>query len=370
MKLARAAYRFAGVLLAAGLVAGCAARADSVVPVADPVGRQALHAAQAFLNNYIDADGRVVRRDQGGDTVSEGQAYALLIASALHAQLLFDKVWDWTRRHLMQPNGLPAWRIDAGGGIPDTQSASDADVLMAWLLLRDDGPNRQEHQAAGRQLANAVLEHEVIFTATGGAMLAAGPWAVDKGVINVSYWSSAVFDDLARLTGNSKWAVMAEQVPTMLGELTLNGSLLPPDWAQLKDEALHPSSSPQGVASSPSTQPQYGFDAQRAVLWSAVSCSAQERRDAARWYALLQNPSRARSMSLALKGDVLNGSPHPVPLVAAAAAADAAGDDQASQSLMASAEDEYRQSPSFFGAAWIALGRLLLFTDSLTTCGE
>ena len=31
---------------------------------------------------YVDADGRVVRRDQGGDTVSEGQAYAMLLAAA------------------------------------------------------------------------------------------------------------------------------------------------------------------------------------------------------------------------------------------------------------------------------------------------
>ena len=342
----------------------------SGAPVADRMDQQSLRAAQAFLDNYIDADGRVVRRDQGGDTVSEGQAYAMLIASAVDAQSMFDKVWDWTRSNLMQPNGLPAWRIDAGGGISDPQSASDADVLMAWVLLRDEGPNRQEHRAAGLQLANAVLEHEVIFTTTGTAVLAAGPWALDKGSINVSYWSSAVFDDLAGLTGNSKWAVMAEQVPTVLGELTQDGMLLPPDWAQLNGEDLHPSSSPQGVPSSPSAWPQYGLDAQRAVLWSAVSCSPRERHDAARWYALLQNPSRARSMSLALNGEVLDPNPHPMPLVAAAAAADAADDERASQSLMASAEDLYRQSPSFFGAAWIALGRLLLFTDALDACAK
>jgi endo-1,4-beta-D-glucanase Y len=29
----------------------------------------------------------------------EGQAYALLIASALGARPVFDKVWDWTREN-------------------------------------------------------------------------------------------------------------------------------------------------------------------------------------------------------------------------------------------------------------------------------
>jgi endo-1,4-beta-D-glucanase Y len=187
----------------------------------------------------------------------------------------------------MQPNGLPAWRIDVEGTIADTQSASDADVLMAWVLLRDEGPNRVEHNAAGLQLANAVLQHEVIFTDTGNAVLAAGPWAVEKASINVSYWSSAIFDDLARLTGNSTWAVMADQVPAMLDELTRNGMLLPPDWAQLNSDVLQPIASPRGVGSSPSVEPQYGLDAQRAILWLGASCRPEERHDAARWNAML-----------------------------------------------------------------------------------
>ena len=36
--------------------------------------RLAVESATAFLDGYVDPDGRVVRRDQGGDTVGEGQA--------------------------------------------------------------------------------------------------------------------------------------------------------------------------------------------------------------------------------------------------------------------------------------------------------
>ena len=40
-------------------------------------------AGQKFLDDYVEPDGRVVRRDEGGDVVSEGQAYGMLIAVAV-----------------------------------------------------------------------------------------------------------------------------------------------------------------------------------------------------------------------------------------------------------------------------------------------
>nr|WP_235733865.1 glycosyl hydrolase family 8 [Mycolicibacterium austroafricanum] len=35
-----------------------------------------------MLSRYVESDGRVVRHDEGGDVVSEGQAYGMLIAAA------------------------------------------------------------------------------------------------------------------------------------------------------------------------------------------------------------------------------------------------------------------------------------------------
>ena len=46
--------------------------------------------ANAFLEDWVDDDGRVVRRDQGDDTVSEGQAYGLLIAAGAGDEETFD----------------------------------------------------------------------------------------------------------------------------------------------------------------------------------------------------------------------------------------------------------------------------------------
>ncbi len=78
-----------------------------------------------------------------------------------------------------------------GGSTPAAESPTrsqlgDADVLIAWALLRDSGPNSQEHNAAGRQITDAVLRQEMIFTAAGHAALATGPWAVGSRSVNIS----------------------------------------------------------------------------------------------------------------------------------------------------------------------------------------
>src|SRR6266571_1756749 len=76
------------LVLAAAAIACRARRAGQPSPTPTSMAPPALEerarsSAQAFLDGYIDPDGRVVRRDQGGDTVSEGQSYAMLTAVAL-----------------------------------------------------------------------------------------------------------------------------------------------------------------------------------------------------------------------------------------------------------------------------------------------
>ena len=53
--------------------------------------------AARFIQVYVRPDGRVVRLDQGRDTVSEGQAYGLLLAQAAGDQQAFCRMWTWTR---------------------------------------------------------------------------------------------------------------------------------------------------------------------------------------------------------------------------------------------------------------------------------
>jgi len=60
---------------------------------------------RAFLADWVEG-GRVVRRDQGSDTVSEGQAYGMLIALSVKDEKSFDSLWRWTEKNLQKRDGL------------------------------------------------------------------------------------------------------------------------------------------------------------------------------------------------------------------------------------------------------------------------
>jgi endo-1,4-beta-D-glucanase Y len=87
--------------------------------------------ANAFLQRYVQPDGRVARLDQGGDTVSEGQSYGLLLAEVAGATGLVRTIWGWTRDHLQRDDGLLAYHASPQGAVLDRSSATDADLVTA-----------------------------------------------------------------------------------------------------------------------------------------------------------------------------------------------------------------------------------------------
>ena len=107
------AFGTAGSGLGAGEGSSAAAPTPGARPGPPPP------AVSRFLAAYVRPDGRVWRPDQGGDTVSEGQAYGLLLAEAAGRDDLFGQIWYWTQAHLQRPDGLFAWHADAAGHILD-----------------------------------------------------------------------------------------------------------------------------------------------------------------------------------------------------------------------------------------------------------
>ena len=351
-----AAFRVLVIIASAGLavvIAGCGSS-----------GQQ--QEATRFLETYARPDGRVVRLDQGKDTVSEGQAYGMLLAEVTGDTSAFARIWTWTQRHLQLPNYLFAFHANAAGQVVSTEPASDADLLIAWALLRYSGPDAAARHRDGRQVADAILAHEVTTAQDGMPVLTAGPWATTQPVtIDPSYWSLTAFQGLAKLTGNQEWLRLESGAVTLAREITKNGQQLPPDWARLHTgDAPVPEPSPNGSA----PVAQYGLDAQRTVVWFAASCNPQARALAARWWRLLGRGRAARALALHLNGDILTATHAPLPLVAAAAAASAADQGEAAQQLLSDAAAQQRHYPTYYGGAWSALGQALLTTDALDPC--
>jgi endoglucanase len=316
--------------VAAG-AAGCGGAAKSQTPREKAVG-----AARSFLDRYVDGDGRVVRRDQGNDTVSEGQAYAMLTAVAVGDRARFDRVWNWTATHLRRADGLLSWRW-ADGRVTDAQPAADADLDAAHALKLAATRFREPALAnQSRRIADAMRGAEIR-----DGVIVAGPWARDGGVLNPSYIDPRALavlhmDDVAR-------ASRAAIAPLM------DRGAAPPDWATIGPPVTATGPPSQGAGGG---RAGYGYDAARVPIRLAASCDEQDRRLAAGLTGLRD----------AAPAD------HPVFSVARAAQARAAGDQATAGALLDDAAAQDADHPSYYGAAWVALGRALLQTDLLGSC--
>jgi endoglucanase len=109
---------------------------------------------------------------------------------------------------------------------------------------------------------------------------------------------------------------------------------------------VRPSASPEG------RRPGYGADAARLPLRYAEACDAPSRALAAALWPRLHHAEHRSTI-----GDL-----------GAAGAAAAAGEVDARDRLLAHAEDRESQHSTYYGAAWVALARVVLTTSLLGQC--
>ncbi|MGZ4665119.1 MAG: glycosyl hydrolase family 8 [Frankiaceae bacterium] len=343
-------------VLLALLLSGCGGSSSA----SDATG-QAQAAARKFLQDYVQPNGEVVRFDQGGDTVSEGQSYALLLSLAAGDQTTFDRVWGWSGTHLQRRDGLLAWQY-SGGRVVDPQPASDADLLTAWALdlaARRFGAPAYERDS--QRVRNGILAAEVT-----SSVMVAGPWAVQKMTVNPSYWTPAAMDRFARV--DSRWAPVAAAVPKLVDAATKDGQQLPPDWGRatvaLTSVQITATPPPSGAGSIT-----YSLDAARLPVWVATSCQPAVRARAAALRPLIgTDPVTAAIAPRKLNGAPVSTDHQPLALVAAAAAADAGGDTGTRDKLLDAADQVANDTPGYYARAWAALGRVLLQTSLLEDC--
>lgn len=369
----RIAPLFAALCLLALTVAcsrGPGASPAKISPSASPsasgeANPLAVAAAQDFLSRFVRADGRVVRTDQGGDTVSEGQAYAMLLSVAANEPSTFAKAWRWARANLQRDDHLLSWHW-SGGSVADEQSASDADLGVAWALVlaaeRFDEPGLL---AEAKKIASGIIAHETVDR-DGKPVLVAGPWArAGDATVNPSYFAPQAYETLGKATGDGRWSSVADSSRLVLRELTKGSPHLPPDWAVSSDgRAVRPTGSPGGGG-----RPSYGWDAVRVMLWNATSCSESDHGfAAAAWPFLERGADGTLAAVYSLDGDPIDRNASAPAYVAAAAAAHAAGEEAARDMLLARAEKKEAGARTYYGSALLALGRVLLQTSLLSGC--
>lgn len=358
--LAAGVMAVAVAALIVGLVVGSDASGEGPGPEAT-----APAAAHAFLQRYVEPDGRVVRIDQGGDTVSEGQGYAMLLAAAESEAKTFARVWKWTRTNLRKPNGLLAWHWE-GGHVVGAASAADADLDTAWaLLIASEQFGVAAYRGEALSLANAILEHETVSLG-GRSLLVAGDWANHfPAVVDPSYFTPAAFGALGRASGDPRWKQLGETSRQVLGELTARSTGLAPDWAVVESDGEARPTAPPGEAG----EAVFGYDAVRVPLWQAASCDGRNTPFAARTAPFFDRTiASSPAATYSLEGESRGGSPGAPMLVAAGAASAAAGEVGASAEWLHGAEADLDAEPTYYGAALLALARAALEPGGGLSC--
>lgn len=349
----------AAVSATAALALGLAACAGS--DATPSPGAEDASAAEVFLDTYVD-EGRVVRTDQGDDTVSEGQAYGLLLAVAAEDEARFDEIWDWTTANLQREDLLLAWRWD-DGSIVDDEPASDADLDAARaLVLAGDAFDRDDLAADGVALGEALLD-EMTATTELGRILLPGPWATaSPHAYNPSYASPAAFEVLSQASGDARWDELAAGSRAATQAL-LDANALPTNWATVAGDG---SVAIAGAADG-GGEPGYGYDAARTSIRYAESCAPEDVALAARIASALPSedvlPAELDSGAGAVTSDE-----HPVAYTARAAAYAADGQTDLARGDLARAGELASEMPTYYGDAWNALAEAMLTDDVLAGC--
>ncbi len=209
-----------------------------------------------YKARFISQDGRVIDTGNGNVSHSEGQGYAMLLAVAYGDRWTFDRLWTWTRTHLQtRPNDkLLSWlwkpsNHDGGGAVADVNNASDAEVLVAWALLRASKRwNHYEYQQAAAEML-ADLRRLAVRNSSQGPYLRPGLEGFEQPdgvVLNLSY---SVFPALMQFEESfpgSGWGALSASGLQKVGQARFGRWNLPPDWVLC--EGLRPPAAPVAPA--------------------------------------------------------------------------------------------------------------------------
>jgi endo-1,4-beta-D-glucanase Y len=231
---------------------------------------------RSYRQSFISPEGRVVIPEQGGSTISEAQAYALLRAVWAGDEATFGRVHAWTQANLSRAKGpgdyLLSWswgqRPDGSWGLKDANTATDADVdcAVALILAARRGwrppPDLPDYLEEARQVMEAVLEKETVALPSGELILTPGNWheAVPPYLVNPSYFSPAAYRLAAEIQSDPRWVKLHQSAYRLLGELARGlegqpGVGLFPDWCRVDGAGR--------VSAAPGRDTRFGWEAVR-----------------------------------------------------------------------------------------------------------
>jgi endo-1,4-beta-D-glucanase Y len=231
---------------------------------------------KSYVDRFMDDQVRVIDHDADDRTTSEAQAYAMFFALVANDRSRFDRLLSWTERNLASGDlsrNLPAWLWGRGPnaqwGVLDSNSASDADLWMAYTLIEaGEAWHEPRYTFLGGALANRIAADEVVELPNFGAVLlpgAKGFQRPDVYRLNPSYLPLQIFVRLAEVEPRGPWRPIADRIPALVKAAAPNGFVT--DWLEF---STRDGFKPSAVGS---------YDAIRVYLWAGLLDRATPGRD-------------------------------------------------------------------------------------------
>ncbi len=195
---------------------------------------------QAYVDHFIQWDGRVIEHSQAQRTTSEGQAYALFHALVANDNDDFNTILNWTQTNLAHGDltkNLPAWewgqKKDGSWGVKDKNSASDADLWLAYALLMGGQLwQNNSYILLAHAFIKKIESEEVVRLPKLGAMVLPGPkgFALSnhQWKLNLSYLPIQILRALAADRPNGPWSDVIQSYFKLLEELSKQQTIA--DW--------------------------------------------------------------------------------------------------------------------------------------------
>ena len=233
----------------------------------------------SYAAHFMQDDGRVVDHERDGMSTSEGASYAMFFALVANDRERYDLIYRWTVNNLAGGNittSLPAWswgtRPDGTFGIQDKNSASDADLWIAYDLIQAGRLwHNPKYSSAGEALLARIATEEVIEIHGLEVLLPGKTGFTHAGssLTNPSYLPLFVLQAATQIFPQGPWKGLASSLPKLLREASLGG--FAPDWIEVDaDGAARPAVPLNGKA----THPIGGYEAIRVYLWAGIAASA------------------------------------------------------------------------------------------------
>lgn len=192
-----------------------------------------------FKRIYMTPAGRVVDTGNKDQSHSEGQGWAMLLATAFDDEATFDRVHAWTRAAMRRPyDSLCAWswKPDRTRPVEDMNNATDGDLCMAWALYRAAKRWKRPELLDEARLIARDLHRLCVREVEGRAVLLPAAFGFEHSgyvVVNPSYYVFPAFPAMAALMPEGRWADLHRNGIELLREARFGRWGLPADWVRV-----------------------------------------------------------------------------------------------------------------------------------------